>query len=152
MGRVQTSPSNESGVYTLQSVSGAEKFNPHHGEYLVKNSGDLYEWVNAHTGQEVRNALKVPIAHASDCCHDGHHKETAYIGKFYLDNVVYIGTVYERQGLAFVDVNGNKKVVSSFQVLTCASPVKFEEEEEKDHHHDCGCDHECLDDEKFYYY
>jgi hypothetical protein len=136
----------------LQSVSGDEKFDPHHGEYLVKNSGDLYEWVDAHTGEDVENALEVKIAYPSECCHDGHHKETAYIGKFYLDNVVYIGTVYQRQGLAFVDVNGHKKVVSSFQVLTCASPVVCDDEEDHDHHDDCGCNHQCLDEEKFYYH
>jgi hypothetical protein len=149
IGRVQIVPSNDSGVYTLQSVSGNEKFDHYHGEYLVKNSGDDYKWVDAHTGQEVENALKVKITHPSECCQEGHHKETAYIGKFYLDNVAYVGTVYQRQGLAFVDVDGNKKVVSSFQVLTCASANKFEEEE--DVHDDCGCNHKCLDEKKFYY-
>jgi hypothetical protein len=109
----------------------------------VKNSGDIYEWVNSHTGQEVKNALKVPLHNNSDCCHDHqHHKEVAYIGKFYLDNVVYIGSVYESKGLAFVDVDGEKKVVSSYQVLTCASTEKFEENEENQ---------KCFDDEQFFY-
>jgi hypothetical protein len=130
----------------LQSVNGGEKFDAHHGEYLVKNSGDIYEWVNSHTGQEVENAIKVPVRNDPNCCHDEHHhKEVAYIGRFYLDNVAYVGSVYESQGLAFVNVDGNKMVVSSYQVLTCASHQKnIEEDHQK-------CDQKCFNDEKFYF-
>lgn len=111
----------------------------------MKNSRDLYEWVNSHTGEEVPNALNVPENFDANCCHHkDHHKKTAYIGRFYLDNVVHVGTVYENQGLAFVDVEGNRKVVSSYQVLTCASPVKRKVEDEK--HND-----ECFDENEFYF-
>jgi hypothetical protein len=143
VGRVQISPADESGVYTSQSVSGSEKFDPDHGEYLVKNSDDTYEWVNSHTGQKVTNALKVPVFNDPNCCDkENHHKEFATIGRFYLDNVVYIGSVYESQGLAFVDVKGKRMVVSSYQVLTCASHVKNVEVEEE---------HKCFNEENVYF-
>jgi hypothetical protein len=148
IGRVQIAPGHESGIYTMQSVNGGEKFDPHHGEYLVKNEGDIYEWVNSHTGQEVQNALKVAINDDQDCCHkDNRHKKFAFIGRFYLDNVVYVGSVYESQGLAFVNLDGKKMVVSSYQVLTCASHTRYVGKEE-DH---TECDHKCLDEEKFYF-
>jgi hypothetical protein len=146
VGRVQISPADKSGVYTSQSVNGGEKFDANFGEYLVKNSGDIYEWIDAHTGEEVNNAIRIPVTNDPECCHkDNHHKKFASIGRFYLDNVAYVGSVYENQGMVFVDVNGDRKVVSSFQVLTCASHQRNEVEEDE------HCDHNCLDDEKFYF-
>lgn len=115
---------------------------------MIKNSGDIYEWKNAHTGQEVENAIKVPIGNDPDCCHkDNRHKEFSNIGRFYLDNVAYVGSVYENQGLVFVDVEGNKKVVSSYQVLTCVSHEKNLEDNEEH----SRCDHQCLNEDKFYF-
>jgi hypothetical protein len=157
IGRVQIAPSNESGVYTSHSVNGGEKFDANHGEYLVQNSNDIYDWVKSHTGQEVKNALKIPLNVDQNCCHDDHHhhhhhhhghKKFAYIGRFYLDNVAYVGSVYENQGLAFVDVKGRRRVVSSYQVLTCASHEKNGEVDDDD---DWKCDEKCLDEEEFYF-
>jgi hypothetical protein len=146
VGRVQTA--NVSGVYTLNSVNGNLKLDTFYGEYLVKNANDNYKWVNTHTGSEVKNALKVPTSYPGECCgSEFHHPDFAYIGRYYLDSYVNIGTVYQSQGMAYVDVKGAKRVVSSFEVLTCYSAEDNEEPQIPDH---CKC--KCLDEEKFYFH
>lgn len=139
IGRCQTSPLEKSGVYTLNPVSGTEKFDPYLGEYLVKNSKDSYKWVNAKTGEDIPFALKVKSLGK----HCDHHCENYFIGRIFIDNFVHVGTVYREKGLHFFDYNGFKSVVSSFQVLTCTSPEINDEEEEKvdddnHHHHHCN--------------
>jgi len=137
IGRVQITPASASGVYTLNAVSGEEKFDAVTGEYLVKNPKDSYAWVNSHTGDDVKNALKVPMSAKGEYRHYD-HPHTAFIGRVYLDNVVHVGTVYRDKGMAFFDVDGHKSVVSSYQVLTCSSS-EVNVEENTDSH---GFEHE----------
>ena len=120
-GRVQIAPQNESGVYTLNPVSGAEKFDAYFGEYLVKNPNDEYKWVNSHTGDDVKFALKVQSTEKSK------KEDSTFIGRVYVDNVVHVGTVHRHKGLSYFDYGGRKSVVSSYQVLTCTSAEVFEE-------------------------
>lgn len=126
IGRVQIAPSNASGVYTLNAVSGVEKFDANNGEFLVKNPNDAYKWVSSHTGDDVKFALKVALTPRGEY-RNYNHAHTAFIGRVYIDNVAHIGTVYRDKGLAFFDIAGRKSVVSSYQVLTCTSPEAFVE-------------------------
>lgn len=131
IGRVQINPKNESGVYTLHSVTGGEHFNPYTGEYLQKNANDIYKWVNSHTGDHVENALKVKISDEGLFpCNTQTH--TGFIGRVFVDNVAHVGTVYSESGLNFFDFNGRKSVVSSYQVLTCKSPEIYEGDDDSD--------------------
>lgn len=131
IGRVQISPSNVSGVYTLNQVSGVEKFDASSGEYLVKNPNDTYKWVNSHTGEDVKFALKVPLTPKEEC-RQFDHVQTAFIGRLYVNGIVHIGTVYREKGMAFFYVDGQKSVVSSYQVLTCTSSSKPDLEAKND--------------------
>jgi len=144
VGRLQITPASASGVYTLNAVSGDEKFDASTGEYLVKNPNDAYKWVNSHTGDDVKFALKVPLSAKGEYRHYD-HVHTAFIGRVYVDSVVHVGTVYRDKGMAYFDIGGHKSVVSSYQVLTCTSSEVYVEENTDSH----GDEHEIewFDDE-----
>ena len=130
MGRIQA---NSSGVYYLDDLTATEKFDTTTAEYLVKNPNYFYKWTASLNGVKVTNALEL---------HKKGHRPF-YIGMTRINNDVFVGKVRPGEGLYFVDINGQQKTLSSYNVLTCTSSAAasgvYEEESNESWFGSFGC-------------
>lgn len=115
IGRIQVNP--QTGLYFLDELSAFEKFTDKKGEYLVKNSSYVYNFVQSSGGDKVKNALELHVEGNSPF----------YIGSTRINDNVHVGKVKPGEGLFFVDMNGKQKVTSSYNVLTCVSSDRSNE-------------------------